>query len=425
MLLSQENFTHIKDICVYNLPKYNKDANKYGFVTNFDSNFKSLSTFSNWLISIDSTYGTISSHGLAGTMSLAETDQQIELDAGESESEPSNLRNIWGNVTLPISFTLDAIKDIGQLTGVSNSLSMFTNLKPWNPFASQSESKGTKKKDDKNDYSWLISPLNPDFLPKVYQIRSLYLQFDVWKQYNVLFWKFRAIVIAVIIEPEFDMIWQEEYLLKLQENLCNGMSLFYDSTGFEDRNFSFDYTIVYKDECKYYSSIPIWKNGLEEDETPLRLVIKGLDETLQFLTNNANRKSSIATASEIRRNGAVDERQMSANTEEVHEPKVKDSSIFGKLNETQLIELNKELMVILENRKLTVSHDRGIDERLLKLNNGLMVYVYEDKLKLAFIIKNWFDESPSLSAKKSTDMVESLGVDAAKWWNNIKDHEPT
>lgn len=157
-------------------------------------------------------YGTVSSHGLAGTMSLTETEQQIELDAEEAHHEqPPNIKTVWDNVTLPITFTMDALKDIGQLTGVSNSLSLFTNMKPsWNLWSSSSENgAGSAKLDDKDEYSWLISPLNPSFLPKVYQMRKFYLQFDDWSQYNILFWKFKDVIVAVIVDPSFKKISEE------------------------------------------------------------------------------------------------------------------------------------------------------------------------------------------------------------------------
>ncbi|QEU60687.1 Ccz1 [Kluyveromyces lactis] len=433
VLLSEENYLNIKDVCVYHLPKNNKNTKEYGFITNFDPQFKSLPTLSNWLVGIDSMYGTVSSHGLAGTMSLTETEQQIELDAEEAHHEqPPNIKTVWDNVTLPITFTMDALKDIGQLTGVSNSLSLFTNLKPsWNLWSSSSEnSAGSAKLDDKDEYSWLISPLNPSFLPKVYQMRKFYLQFDDWSQYNILFWKFKDVIVAVIVDPSFKKISEESFLMKLQEELWNGISLFYENTGFEKRQCSFDYTILFKEEGKYYSSIPRWKNGLDESDTALKLVIKGLDETLQFLTNNANRKSSVATVTEVWHDMSLTEHPIPSDPSKGEDGTEKsdksESSIFSKLNESQLVELNKELMVILGTRSLTAWYkDANTKERMLKLNNGLMVYLLENNRKLVLIIKNWFiDSQQKTKSKRSTDMIESLGKDVSTWWNRIKDHEP-
>ncbi|CDO93676.1 unnamed protein product [Kluyveromyces dobzhanskii CBS 2104] len=433
IILSQENYSNVKDVCIYHLPKNNNNTKEYGFVTNFDPQFRSLPVLSNWLVGIDSMYGTVSSHGLAGTMSLAETERQIELEAEEAQhAQPTNMKTVWDNVTLPISFTMDALKDIGQLTGVSNSLSLFTNMKPtWNPWSSSTEnSANSTKNDEKDEYSWLISPLNPSFLPKVYQMRNFYLQFDTWSQYNVLFWKFKEVIAAVIIEPEFKRISEESFLMKLQEDLWNGISLFYENPGFEKRHCSFDYTILYKEESKYYSSIPFWKNGLDESDNALKLVIKGLDETLHFLTNNANRKSSIATVTEVGHDMSLTDHTVptgpSGKEGDADQSTKNGTSIFGKLSESQLLELNKKLLIILGNRTLTTSYkDANSKERMIKLNNGLMVYLFENNTKLVLIVKNWFiDSQPKIRSKRSINMIESLGKDVTSWWNRIKDHEP-
>ena len=440
ILLSQENYPNIKDICLYHAPQDNKDSKKYGFVANFDPQFKSLPVLSNWILGIDAMYGTITSHGLAGTMSLAETEQQIELDAEETEPESaSNIRTVWDNVTLPITFTMDAIKDIGQLTGVSNSLSLFTDIKPtWNPlqWSRGTEAGSLNAKNDKggDEYSWLISPLNPSFLPKVYQMRTFYLEFDSWKQYNVIFWKFKDILAAVIIDSQFTKINEEPFLMRLQEDLWSGMSLFYENPGFEERPCSFDYTIVYKEENMYYSSIPMWKNGLDEDENAFKLVIKGLDDTLQFLKNNANRKTSVATVTEVGHNMMLTEHKIPSEADNMKSSKVGDNgswgrSIFNKVNEKQLRELNKELMVILGSRNYTASYtEADTKESLLKLNNGLMVYLLEDNRRLVFIIKNWFEDPQQTQytkkKKEASRMIDSLGREVSRWWDQIKDHEP-
>lgn len=423
---SKDNYPNIKDICIYHLPKNNKDAKRYGYLTNFNSQFKSLSTLTNWLVHLDSIYGSISSHGLAGTMSLSGTDEQIELDAHESDVESSsNLKTVWDNVTLPLNFTIDAIKDIGHLTGVSSSFSMLASLKPWNPWGSLPDNKSPLKDDNNDHYRWLISPSNPNFLPKVYQLRQFYLEFDEWKKYNVLFWNYKDIVAVLIFETNFEKIWEESYLMGLQEFLWNGMSLFYEQPELETRQTKFDYTIFYKEESMYYSTIPIWKNGVEEQDSALKLVIKGLDETLNFLSNNANRKSSIATVTDLNPEIIMaEDRTASEDNAEELESKIKGSSMFNHLNQEQCRELRKELTVILE----SLSLDRikpATSEKLLKLNNGLMVYLYEDNYKLAFLIKNWFNNPHPPKSKRSTAVIESLGPDAMKWWDKMKDHEPS
>lgn len=178
----------------------------------------------------------------------------------------------------------------------------------------------------------------------------------------------------------------------------------------------------------------MWKNGLDEDENAFKLVIKGLDDTLQFLKNNANRKTSVATVTEVGHNMMLTEHKIPSEADDMKSSKVGDNgswgrSIFNKVNEKQLRELNKELMVILGSRNYTASYtEADTKESLLKLNNGLMVYLLEDNRRLVFIIKNWFEDPQQTQytkkKKEASRMIDSLGREVSRWWDQIKDHEP-
>ena len=63
------------------------------------------------------------------------------------------------------------------------------------------------------------------------------------------------------------------------------------------------------------------------------------------------------------------------------------------------------------------------EEKLIKLNNGVLCYITDDEDSIVILVKNWFDPTTNSPIKEETDykkkdLINSLGKDVMKWWEN-------
>lgn len=86
-----------------------------------------------------------------------------------------------------------------------------------------------------------------------------------------------------------------------------------------------------------------------------------------------------------------------------------------------------QFLISLQNSKKDPEYFQ--EERLLKLNNGILCYIRETNSKLVIIIKNWFQNDVTTKAlkqrnhvgsnvSKESSLFQSLGPDVIDWWES-------
>lgn len=176
----------------------------------------------------------------------------------------------------------------------------------------------------------------------------------------------------------------------------------------------------------------------KEDSTgisPLELVVNGLDETLQslFLSSGNNRKSSVATITPIRTE-IMDE---SGNNKwglglmggffnkdaSKSGPQIKSETFLDTIVVDKLLELHLDVSKFLNSLQNSRRKKDIKEEKLIKLNNGVLCYITDDEDSIVILVKNWFDPTTNSPIKEETDykkkdLINSLGKDVMKWWEN-------
>lgn len=136
-------------------------------IRNFCNEFEDLGHFSNWLQHIHTVFGKISSHVLAenvhyelhsGELEQTNSDgirdsNDLNLSDNNNETDSNTFSqlstNFMHNLTLPITFAYDAIQEVGNTTGINNSVSLFMNYLPNGKITLQHQkTKKTKQKQD-------------------------------------------------------------------------------------------------------------------------------------------------------------------------------------------------------------------------------------------------------------------------------------
>ncbi|AJQ04707.1 AEG_G0003580.mRNA.1.CDS.1 [Saccharomyces cerevisiae] len=384
-------------------------------------------------------------------------------------SELSLSERVIHNVTLPISFAYDAIHEVSTTTGVSGSLSMIMDYvpKPHWPFISSSN-----KSADKNNYSnsndnansnaplmaqseavggtignsrfgFLISPLNSDLLPSSYQALKLNLNFENSKDkedfYNCLFWYFDDFLIVIVCDPDFNKICERDYLKDLSFQLCQSMECLNNeilNSQNCDNVESFAYVIRDNATKEIDSSVPFGSPKFTSDESisTLQLAINGID---QFINDNSN-SLSLANWNPITIMGGSNAISKKNTTEGFGNGVNDNTQKFKRkyLNFLNLMSAEKlwdlqvdvlQFLASLQNSKRDPEYFQ--EERLLKLNNGVLCYIKENNSNLIIIIKNWFQNNGTSKAakqrnrfssdsSKGSSLFQSLGRDVTDWWES-------
>ena len=384
-------------------------------------------------------------------------------------SELSLSERVIHNVTLPISFAYDAIHEVSTTTGVSGSLSMIMDYvpKPHWPFISSSN-----KSADKNNYSnsndnansnaplmtqseavggtignsrfgFLISPLNSDLLPSSYQALKLNLNFENSKDkedfYNCLFWYFDDFLIVIVCDPDFNKICERDYLKDLSFQLCQSMECLNNeilNSQNCDNVESFAYVIRDNATKEIDSSVPFGSPKFTSDESisTLQLAINGID---QFINDNSN-SLSLANWNPITIMGGSNAISKKNTTEgfgngvndKTQKFKRKYLNFLNLMSAEKLWDLQVDVLQFLtslQNSKRDPEYFQ--EERLLKLNNGVLCYIKENNSNLIIIIKNWFQNNGTSKAakqrnrfrsdsSKGSSLFQSLGRDVTDWWES-------
>lgn len=452
VLLDDTTFLGLQDVLVYHLPKptVRKGYKTYGFIKNFAPNCDSLSEISNWIYHLDSVFDRLSSHILAGNVHYKEAPEEAEEeeytapDPEESQSTGEIIadqsRKMLHNLTLPISFASDAIREVGNMTGVSSSMSLLTDYIPGLPSWPKKKSGSNSPNTNDNRHGFLISPMSADILPQSYKVRQFHLTYDNKSQtYNLLFWFYNEVLLVLVFKQSFGKIWDHEYLKDLDFKLRDSISDLYDSQLKESVNADdidrFNYAIVDKHSKQVKSSFPFVRKEDSTGISPLELVVNGLDETLQslFLSSGNNRKSSVATITPIRTE-IMDE---SGNNKwglglmggffnkdaSKSGPQIKSETFLDTIVVDKLLELHLDVSKFLNSLQNSRRKKDIKEEKLIKLNNGVLCYITDDEDSIVILVKNWFDPTTNSPIKEETDykkkdLINSLGKDVMKWWEN-------
>lgn len=440
ILLDETSFLGLKDVLVYNLPKptSRKGYKSYGLVRNFAPNCDSLPQVSNWIEHMDTIYTRLSSHVIAGNVQYKENPEDEEPAENNTEhttageSLRSHSRKLYHNVTLPISFAYDAVQEVGNMAGISSSVSLLTDFMPnissWNPWGSSA------KKEKKARSEFLISPLSASFLPDSYKVKKLRLSFDQnAKEYSCLFWFYNEILVILVFEQDFMKIWEHEFLsdlhFKLQSCISKLSSEHLNTVPHDAEKFC--YAVVSKKTSQIKSSFPLYKAPkVSETASPLELVVNGLDE---FLNSGANRKTSVSTISANDVQLADEERSARQSwglglmggffkkEQSGKTPQVQVDTFLDCIPEEKLRDLHLDVTTFVNTLSTSKRADDLKEEKLIKLNNGVLCFIREDSEEIVVLAENWFNKKASKS-KASTPsrggLVEYMGKEASEWWSN-------
>lgn len=476
LLVQTENYLGIKDILVYNIPSTESTyvgKCKYGLIRNFCNEFEDLGHFSNWLQHIHTVFGKISSHVLAenvhyelhsGELEQTNSDgirdsNDLNLSDNNNETDSNTFSqlstNFMHNLTLPITFAYDAIQEVGNTTGINNSVSLFMNYLPkWqnNSTASENEKNKTKAR-----YGYLISPLAFDSLPKSYKLKKMHLKFngEERKPYHVLFWYYNDVLVVIICNESFDNIWSKEYLNKLNKHLENSIKTLYDQNLYDLPNtdnhsnkkndiLNFAYLITDKKRNKLYSSFPdlSWFNEQQETlyRTTLELVSNGLEQLRPQITAN---ELSITTIDSNKQWGLdimgnifsmLPSNSPVPVTKDASIPLMKKLNFLDKLNEKVLRDISIETLRAIETLSQSINSNIQ-EEKLLRTSDGILLYIRNDCNNLTIILKNWIQDTKhqtrALKYKNHTlnsystsiedsNLFKNLGPDVISWYSEYK-----
>ncbi|SCV04506.1 LANO_0G10616g1_1 [Lachancea nothofagi CBS 11611] len=444
VLLDDASFLGLQDILVYHLPKpaTHKGYKSYGLVRNFTPNFDSLPKISNWIEYLDTIYTRLSSHVIAGNVQYKEI---LEEDAAETSNEneeqpvSNSLMNqskkIYHNFTLPITFAYDAVQEVSNMTGVSSSMSLLTDFMPkipsWNPWASSNDNKPKVARSE-----FLISPLSASFLPESYKVKVLELSYNgVVQSYNCLFWFYNEILVVLVFKKDFAKIWDHEYLHDIHFKLTNCISELYSShlTSKPDKPpDSFCYATISKETHQIRSSFPLYKiQKILASASPLELVVNGLDE---FLTSGANRKTSVATLNPtpgpIQDDDIVSKPSWGLSLmggifrkEQLEDKAVVQFDTFlDNISDEKLRCLHLDISKFVNTLSTSRRAEDLKEEKLIKLNNGVVCFIREDSDKIVILVENWFDKRGSKSKRVPSEkksLVQYMRTDVTDWWNRV------
>ncbi|QLG70248.1 hypothetical protein HG535_0A01860 [Zygotorulaspora mrakii] len=468
ILLETDSYLGIKDILVYHLPSQNSVVEHkkqiklgyktYGLVRHFSPDLEITNELSNWIYHKHAVYDFLSSHVLAGAAHYKEAFEGLDTShesnndftteaqsTGTQQSQTDfqlNLQKqgkvLLHNLTLPFTFAYDAVQEVSYTAGISKSMSLFMDYVPkWRK--SGSDNPFTDDIDDSNNtnsrYGFLISPLCSQMLPTSYKVKSVkYYDKDTGdrKEYHLLFWYYGDVLAVIVCEPNFSKIWDTQYLQDLSYKLRLSMECFYRTAfknpeiqGKENKKESFSYVVLKKDDKTIKSSLsPSHDISLQNDSvTPLELVVNGVDQLFgaantHYYDDSGIRIRGLDMMGGIFGNKNTNKTEGSNNSRDLTNiyEKTYENFVDG-LPQDKKWDLQLQILAFLKSFENSQKTRNIIEERLLKLNNGILCYIKENDDNLTVVLKNWYENEESYKSSKSLFM--SLGVDVYNWWNSL------
>ncbi|QLL31326.1 hypothetical protein HG536_0B01890 [Torulaspora globosa] len=446
ILLAPENYMAVKDVLVYHLPSYN-DQNAqfagrrlgyktYGLVRHFSDDISIVTQLSNWIYHLHAVHGDLSSHVLAGNAHYEEApsgsdgvenaaDNSTEL----SSAAPSNLqaqgRALLHNLMLPLSFAYDAVHEVGSTTGISKSMSLIMDYVPrWDHNASRERENDRQR----SRCGYLISPLCSGMLPMSYRVKKVVYESSDGhlRSFNLLFWFYDDVLVVTVCEPEFAKIWDSQYLEDLSYKFRESITRFYE-TAFQhaeskakgpSKRESFAYTTYSKITKEIKCSVPAWFDSKSDNRgsNPMKLVVDGVDHLFGLNSQDAselqdaNRNpwgldimGSLLGFRNDKTNQNVAEEQYP------HFDRRYENFLDGMTQE-KLWGLQVQTIQFLTSIKNSNRACGLVEERLSKLNNGLLCYIKQDDESVSVVIRNWFEHREDFeSHKRLSDFGKVLG----------------
>lgn len=438
ILLEAESYLGIKDVLIYHLPNHMKDKESkrdvklgyktYGLVRHFSNDLGIISQLSNWIYHIHAVYGELSSHVLAGNAHYEEALPAETQNCEPASNEPQGGisqetlqeqgKTLFHNLTLPITFAYDAVQEVGATTGIPNTISLIMDYIPkWGPLSGQDERTKDNQMSLRARYGYLISPLSFESLPFDYKVKRVVdeQRNGDSKVYNLLFWYYDDVLAVVVCEPEFKKIWDSQYLEDLSYKLCQGIERLYVTAFQRDtadvkslqKKDSFAHVKYSKVSKELRSSIPTWFDGSIEhkDVSPLKLVINGVDQLFGVSPNVPQANEALMTTNwGIDIMGSlfgIDKTKNNSNLASMKRYRLdkKYENFLDKLPQEKTWELQVQIIQFLVSLASSTRATEITEERLLKLNNGLLCYIREDEKELAIVVTNWFEHEDELSNK--------------------------
>lgn len=438
ILLEPENYMEIKDVLVYHLPSYNDKKSRptdqrlgyktYGLVRHFSDDLKIVTQLSNWIYHLHAVHGDLSSHVLAGNAHYKEAPSGSEgienathesSDVSDANSTAASFqeqgRALLHNLTLPISFAYDAVHEVGTTTGISKSVSLIMDYVPrW------SGNGPPENRDDqqRSRYGYLISPLCSKALPSSYKVKKVMYESEEGelKSFNLLFWYYDDVLVVTVCQPEFAKIWDPQYLEDLGFKFRQAITRFYE-TAFQQAGSNaksstkrepFAYATYDKVTKELKSSIPTWfdTESDDRDSSPMKLVVDGVDHLFGLNSHDTSGlQDGNRNAWGIDIMGGLlgfknDKAGQKAAIEQcLHFDKRYDNFLDG-MTQDKLWGLQVQTLQFLTSIKNSNRACDIVEERLFKLNNGLLCYIKEDDTGISVVIRNWFDHQEDFEKHK-------------------------
>lgn len=383
-----------------------------------------------------------------------DNEQEINSEQTENQLPPDTLnfsmqaKQLLHNMALPITFSYDVVQEVGATTGVSNSMSLVTNYLPFfnnsnNNYNGELNSinDGNVELKEKN-YGYLISPTYPESHPNEFKVKEMILDFsqddnddinNEVEKYNVIFWYYQSTLVVIICKSTFNKIWEIPYLNKLEEKLIICLDRFYDTmfneelkNGVIGKNEDFGYLHYKKDKLggTINISIPSWVNMNDmlkyNNETEIQSVVVDDDtnenENVEGVSNwkfgnmigtywNNNNNKKVTIDKDI-----INEEEEEEKSDRIL---LYGCNFLDYLEDARINELNIQLEILLMNQKNMSRKINGIiEERLTKINNGIICFLRENENEFLLIIQNWFDDKIRPKIRKGnyyySDMTSSL-----------------
>ncbi|KAL3232078.1 Vacuolar fusion protein CCZ1 [Nakaseomyces bracarensis] len=481
ILVQDESFLGIKDLLVYHIPDQKSNTNKknYGLIRNFSNDFSDVSHLSNWIYHLHSVYGRLSSHVLAenvhyqGSQNLGNVEEDENtvtnsgINDGVNQNEPQTITqslsetssNILHNMMLPFSFAYDAIHEVGTTTGVSNSVSLFMDYIPrWTRNYPPPKTKRTIEDSSNSTRSgYLISPMSSNMLSDSYKSKKFNLRFgnDERTNYNVVFWYFNDFLVVIIFDKNFNKINDKEYLMELNSILYESMQMIYQKEETPNKEktaaiINYAYLVKNKMSNRVYSTFPSVTLPKSIDDNFYQTTLELVSNTMDQLLLKSNNNSELEVAPTEQKNTGID---IMGSIWNLLPDTNKDTNEANEANESKMIKeprcfldtvQDTKLWNLIMNSNLALNsldsciNTNLLQEKIIKSNDGMVIYVREEKEKILLVLKD--SKAPeSKNAYKNlsnfrngedlvdTDVLKSslfktLGNDVRYWWFNNYDN---
>lgn len=426
VLLAPENYVAVKDVLVYHLPSYNDQKAQlagrrlgyktYGLVRQFSEDTSIVTQLSNWIYHLHAVHGELSSHVLAGNAHYEEASSHnngaenaasntAEVNSDAPSTIQSQGRALLHNLMLPLSFAYDAVHEVGSTTGISKSMSLIMDYVPrWDH-----DSRESKNDHERSRYGYLISPLCSEMLPMSYKVKKVVYESSDGhlKSFNLLFWFYDDVLVVTVCDPEFTKIWDSQYLEDLSYKFRESITRFYE-TAYQraeskvkasSKREPFAYTSYNKITKEIKCSIPAWFDSKSEnsDSNPMKLVVDGVDHLFGLNSQDASEPQSAS------RNpwgldimGSLlgfksDKTNENMIVEQYPHFDRRYENFLDVMTQEKLWGLQVQTIQFLISIKNSNTAYGLVEERLSKLNNGLLCYIRQDNESVSVVIRNWFD----------------------------------